>query len=45
MHALLCLSDWSWHGLIKNGNIKAAAILPDIIGSDPQLASGWDNIT
>ena len=44
MHALLCLGDWSRCGHVKDGDIKAAAILPDIQGQEPPLASGWDSI-
>jgi len=43
--ALLCLGNWSRRGFVKDGNIKAAAILPDVIGPEPRLVSGWDNIT
>ena len=32
MHALLCLGDWSTRGLVKDCNIKTAAVLPDILG-------------
>lgn len=42
--ALLCIGDWSRHGLVKYGDLKAAAILPDVNGQEPPLPSGWDNI-
>lgn len=42
--ALLCLGDWSRRSFVKDGDIKAAAILPDVIGPEPRLASGWDDI-
>lgn len=42
--ALLCLGDWFRHGLVKISDIKAAAILPDVNGEEPELATGWDNI-
>lgn len=42
--ALLCLGDWSRRGLVKDADIKAAALLPDVSGEEPPLATGWDNI-
>jgi hypothetical protein len=42
--ALLCLGDWSRHGLVKDADIKAAAILPDVNGQEPPLVAGWDDI-
>jgi hypothetical protein len=44
MRAVLCLGDWVWHGLMKDIDIRAAAILPDVIGEEAELASGWDEI-
>jgi hypothetical protein len=44
MHAVLCLGDWVWHGLVKDIDIRAAAILLDVIGEEAELASGWDKI-
>src|SRR5258708_36157404 len=44
MHALLCFGNWSQGSHVKNSNIKAVAILPDIQGHKPPLVSGgWDN--
>jgi hypothetical protein len=42
--ALLCLGDWSKRGFVKDADLKAAALLPDISGEEPPLASGWDKI-
>jgi len=42
--ALLCLGDWCWRGLVKDGDIKPAALLPDITGEEPPLAIRWDSI-
>jgi len=41
MRALLCLGDWCRCGLMKDSNIKSAALLPDVTGEEPPLASGW----
>jgi hypothetical protein len=30
---------------MKDGNIKPMALLPDIAGEEPPLASGWDRVT
>lgn len=42
--ALLCLGDWCRRGFVKDGDIKAAALLPDVAGEEPPLAIGWDSI-
>jgi hypothetical protein len=44
MRALLCLGDWCRQGLVKDSNIKPAALLPDINGEEAPLATGWDSI-
>lgn len=44
--SLLCLGSWSLTGLIKDRDVKAAAVLPDIDGedSDYEMEEGWDTI-
>jgi hypothetical protein len=42
--ALLCLSDWSRRGLLRDSDIKPAAILPDVNGEEPPLPADWDKI-
>jgi hypothetical protein len=44
MRALLCLIDWSRHGLVRDSEFKAAAILPDVNGQEPPLPNDWDKI-
>jgi len=41
-HALMCLSAWSKLNLVRNADIKAVAVLPDIIGDEDDLEFGWD---
>jgi hypothetical protein len=45
--AILCLGSWSLLGLIKDGDIVAAANLPDLEGdeSDYEAEEGWDAIS
>lgn len=42
--ALLCLGDWSLRGLVKDSDVKAAAVLPDVEGEEPDVMEGWDKI-
>jgi len=42
--ALMCLGAWTKLNLVQNSDIKAAAVLPDIIGDEDELALGWDHI-
>ena len=43
--ALMCLGAWSKLGLVRNADIKAAVILPDLVGEEAELEFGWDYIT
>ena len=31
-------------GYVKDSDIKAAAILPDVVGEEEELAEDWDRI-
>ena len=42
---LMCLGAWSKLGLVRNADIKAAVILPDLVGEEAELEFGWDYIT
>jgi hypothetical protein len=42
--ALLCVGEWSRRSIVRDSDIKAAAILPNVNGEEPPLASGWDNV-
>lgn len=40
--ALLCLGGWSKMGLVKDDDVKSAAVLPEVDGEEEELALGWD---
>ena len=40
----MCLGAWSKLGLMCNADIKAAVILPDLIGEEAELEFSWDYI-
>ena len=42
--ALLCLGVWSLMGYVKDGDIKAAVVVPELIDNEPEeeLAYDWD---
>ena len=40
----MCLGAWSKLGLVRNAYIKAAVILPDLVGEEAELEFGWDYI-
>jgi hypothetical protein len=40
----MCVGAWSLMGYVKDNNIKAAAILPEVEGDEDELEEGWDNI-
>lgn len=42
--ALLCLGVWSLMGYVKDSDIEAAAILPEVDGEEEALANDWDDI-
>jgi hypothetical protein len=43
MHTLVCLGDWSAHGLVKDCDIKTTAILLDVLGEqEPEFQWGWE---
>ena len=44
-HALLCLGSWSLLGYIKDSDVEAVAIMPDVAGNvEVELKEGWDSI-
>ena len=44
MCALVCVGAWRLMGYVKDNDIKAAAILPEVEGDEDELEEGWDNI-
>ena len=44
IHALMCLGNWSKLGYVKDKDILAIAVLPDIEGDKEELPDGWDAI-
>ena len=47
MWLLLCLGSWSLLGLVKDDDVKAAAVLPEVKGDsdDFEMEAGWDCIS
>jgi hypothetical protein len=44
IRALMCLGDWSLRGFVKDADVLAAAVLPDVDGEEPEIMDGWDKI-
>ena len=46
-HALMCLGVWSHLGYVKDSDIKAVVILPQVPANEKEeeLALGWDSIS
>ena len=42
--ALMCLGVWSLMDLVKDKDIMAAALLPEVDGEEEELAEDWDTI-
>lgn len=43
--ALLCLGNWSLLGYIKDKDITAVTVLPEVLGDeDEELEAGWDSL-
>jgi hypothetical protein len=40
----MCLGVWSLMGYVKDSDIRASVMLPDIIGEEEELTAGWDEI-
>ena len=44
IQALMCLSDWSWLGLVKDKDVHAVSMLAEIEVDEEELEEGWDTI-
>ena len=42
--ALMCLGAWSLMGYIKDNDIKAVTVVPEVEGEKEELADDWDAI-
>lgn len=40
----MCLGIWSLLGYVKNNDINAAAVLPEVDGEEGELPIDWDAI-
>jgi len=43
-HALMFLEVWSQMGLVKDSDITAVTILPEVEGEEEELEWNWDSI-
>jgi hypothetical protein len=44
--ALICLGSWSLLGLVKDSDVMAVTVLPEVEeDEEPELEKGWDHIT
>ena len=44
IRALLCLGVWSLMGYVKDEDVKAAAVLPEVDGEEEDLPMDWDSL-
>lgn len=44
IRALLCLGCWSILGLVKDSDVMAVTVLPEVVGEEEELDGGWDLI-
>lgn len=42
--ALMCLGVWSAMGFVKDGDVKAVTVLPEVVGEEEELDADWDAI-
>ena len=43
-HALLCVGVWSVLGYVKDSDVKAAAVFPEVDGKEDELTEDWDSL-
>jgi hypothetical protein len=42
--ALMCVGAWSLMGYVKNNDVRAVAMLPEVEGDEEELDNAWDII-
>ena len=42
--ALICLGIWSLMGYVKDKDILAVTVIPEVRGNEEELAEGWDSV-
>jgi hypothetical protein len=42
--ALLCVGVWSVMGYVKDSDVKAAVVLPEVNGKEDELTEDWDSL-
>lgn len=42
--AVLCLGVWSSLGYVKDQDIMATAVIPEVVGEEDNLSDDWDAI-
>jgi hypothetical protein len=42
--ALLCLGEWSKLGYVKDEDVKAVTVQPEVDGEEDELEENWDKI-
>jgi hypothetical protein len=43
-HALMCVGVWSLMGYVKDNDVKAVSVLPEVDGDEEELEEDWDMI-
>ncbi|KAG1800024.1 uncharacterized protein BJ212DRAFT_1256971, partial [Suillus subaureus] len=44
VHVLLCLGSWSLLGLVKDQDVMAVAVMPEVVGEENKLDNRWNLI-
>jgi hypothetical protein len=44
IRALMCLGNWSKLGYVRDQDVLAVTMLPDVEGDEEDLQDGWDTI-
>ena len=44
IRALMCLGNWSLLGYVRDKDVLAVTVQPDVEGDEQELLDGWDAI-